>query len=46
MNAPAELTTVSVKELFVQIYLAPTNAPASLVIVEAGRMTAFQKASI
>ena len=46
MNAPAELTTVSVKELFVQIHLTPTNAPASLVVVEAGRMTAFHTASI
>ena len=27
MKAPAELTIVSVKELFVQIHLAPTNSP-------------------
>ena len=45
MNVPAELTIVSVKELFVQIHLAPTNAPVSLVIVETGRITAFQTAS-
>ena len=46
MNVPAELTIVSVKEPFAQIHLAPTSARASLVIVETGRITAFQTASI
>ena len=46
MNVPAELTIVSVKELFAQIHLAPTSARANLVIVETGRITAFQTASI
>ena len=45
MNVPAELTIVSVKELFVKIHWAPTNAPVSLVIVETWRITAFQTAS-
>ena len=46
MNVPAEFTIVSMKELFVQIHLAPTSARASLVIVETGRTTVFQTASI
>ena len=46
MNVPAELTIASVKEPFAQIHLAPTSARASLVIVETGRITALQTASI
>ena len=37
---------VSVKQLFVQINLAPTSAPLSLVTVETGRIIEFQTASI
>ena len=46
MNVPAELTIVSVRELFVQIRLAPTSALASLVTVETAEIIAFQTASI
>ena len=41
MNVPAECTIVAVKELFVQIHLAPTSAPARLVTVEMAKMIAF-----
>ena len=46
MNVSAELTIVSVKKPFVQIHLAPTSAPASLVNVETAEVIAFQTASI
>ena len=46
MNVPAELTTVSVTKPFVQIHLAPTSAPASLVTVETAEIIAFQNVSI
>ena len=46
MNVPAELTIARVEKPFVQIHLAPTSAPASLVSVETAEMIAFQTASI
>ena len=41
MNVSVELTIVSVKKPFVQILLAPTSAPASLVTVETAKIIAF-----
>ena len=38
MNVPAELTIVPMKELFLQISLAPTNGPASLDTVNAAEI--------
>ena len=46
MNVPAEFTIASVKELFVQIRLVPTSARARLVIMETGRILAFQTVSV
>ena len=40
---PAELTIASVKELFLQISLAPTNGPASLDIVKAPEIRELQQ---
>ena len=41
MNVPAEFTIVSMELLFVQIHLAPTSGPASLVTVETAEIIAF-----
>lgn len=38
MNVPAELTIVPMKELFVEIRLAPTNGPANLDTVNAAEI--------
>ena len=38
MNVPAELTIVPMKELFLQIRLAPTNGPANLDTVKAAEI--------
>ena len=46
MNVPAEFTIVSMQQLIVQIHLAPTSAPASLVTVETAEIIAFQTVRI
>ena len=46
MNVSVELTIASVERPFVQIHLAPTTAPASLVTVETAEIIAFRTASI
>ena len=38
MNVPAELTIVPMKELLLQIRLAPTNRPANLDTVNAAEI--------
>ena len=38
MNVPAELTIVPMKELFLQIRLAPKNRPANLDTVKAAEI--------
>ena len=38
MNVPTELTILLMKELFLQIRLAPTNGPANLDTVNAAQI--------